>query len=67
MTPKPNQGMQRPSLGGIGSRFDVRMLTQVCQHGKPWQLNAESKIVCGVCHPPAAGLDVEWLDGGEAA
>lgn len=62
---KPNQGMQRPSLGGIGSRIaDARVTNQVCAHAKPWRLNAESKIICGVCHPPADGLDVEWVDAG---
>lgn len=57
-----SQGMKRPSLGGIGSRHaDFRAASQVCQHTKAWRLSAESKIICGVCHPPAEGLAVEWL------
>jgi hypothetical protein len=24
-----------------------------------WQLRAGGPVVCGVCHPPAPGLDVE--------
>lgn len=52
---KSGQGMQRPSLGGIGSRFDVGVAAQVCKHGSTflWRLDADSKVICGVCHPPA--------------
>lgn len=60
MTPKPNQGMARPSLGGIGSRFDVPLARPLCNHGKPWRIAEGHKIVCGVCHPPAVRV-FEWL------
>jgi hypothetical protein len=26
-----------------------------------WRLRAGGPVVCGVCHPPAAGLDVELV------
>jgi len=50
--------MQRPSLGGIGSRLDVGLSQQTCKHGTTflWRLNAGSKIICGICHPPAARI-----------
>ena len=55
MSEKSNQGMQRPSLGGIGSRFDVGCAQQTCKHGDAfrWQLAEGSKVICGICHPPA--------------
>jgi hypothetical protein len=64
-TPKPNQGMQRPSLGGIGSRIaDARVAVNVCRHNQPWRVPPDGKVICGVCHPPAAGINVEWLETG---
>ena len=54
--PKPNQGMQRPSLGGIGSRMDVGRSRQTCSHPPEdfWRLKgSKGKWICGVCHPAA--------------
>lgn len=66
MTAKPNQGMRSPQMGGIGSRHaDFRAASQVCRHNKPWRVPPDGKVVCGVCHPPAAH-DFEWLDGDAA-
>jgi hypothetical protein len=68
VTAKSNQGMRNPQMGGIGSRIaDARVTNQVCRHNQPWRLDAESKVICGVCHPPAAGLNVEWLEIGNPA
>lgn len=56
---KANQGMQRPSLGGIGSRFDVPLTRALCNHTPRWKLKAGGPLICLICHPPANGLDVE--------
>ena len=50
--------------GGHGDRAPRASLTLDCPYprhaGHEWRLANGGPWVCGVCHPPVAGLDVEW-------
>ena len=62
------RAQQRATADGYFSKGTTRELRQqriaMCgpQHRR-WRLAGVpgAKEICGVCHPPAPGLDVEWL------
>lgn len=41
---------------------DLGACSYPAHRGTDWRLTAEHPVVCGVCHPPAAGLAVQIID-----
>ena len=51
----------------INAKKDARSLAIDCPHrahaGREWRRVGSERWTCGVCHPPASGVQVEWRRG----
>lgn len=59
------KGIARSSMGALAALGDIQL--PVCPYDRhrlhDWRLAAGGPVVCGVCHPPAPGLEVEIFAG----
>lgn len=56
-----NRAAARSSMGALAcvpAGFEIGPCPYCAHRGDDWQLASGGPMVCGVCHPPAPGLDI---------